>query len=123
MDTVLKIDEIVIDASDVRRLAKFYTELTGWSIEQDYGNFARLKSPDCDVRIGIQYCEGYKRTDWPEKDAGVHLDFSAGTKENMDKLVQKAESLGAVKCEEQYDEKWTVMQDPDGNPFCIVTHW
>ena len=59
---------------------------------------------------------------WPEE-PGVqqqmaHLDFHV---QDVEEGVKYALSCGASISEHQYDDRWRVMIDPAGHPFCIDT--
>ena len=47
----------------------------------------------------------------------LHLDFYT---DDLAKGVEHAVGCGAKLAQAQYSERWTVMLDPAGHPFCIV---
>jgi hypothetical protein len=53
----------------------------------------------------------------------LHIDVHAGEPGGLDALVERLESLGAVRVEEM-DEgpagHWWVLRDPEGNEFCAA---
>ena len=56
----------------------------------------------------------------------LHLDLEVG-EERVEAMVEKLTALGATKIREVEDnfgpfptEHWIVMQDPEGNEFCVV---
>lgn len=67
----------------------------------------------------------------PEAKAGknrVHLDVNVSTglpseerRNRVDAEVERVMGLGAskVRAQEELDEYWVVMQDPEGNEFCL----
>lgn len=50
-----------------------------------------------------------------DSDPGVHLDFET------DSVVKEAARMQAAGAKRKYKVKtWWVMQDPSGNPFCVI---
>jgi hypothetical protein len=56
----------------------------------------------------------------------LHLDLEVG-EERVEAMVEKLTALGATKIRDVEDnfgpfptEHWIVMQDPEGNEFCVV---
>jgi predicted enzyme related to lactoylglutathione lyase len=112
----LALEGITIDSTDPRALAEFWTQALGLEIAHDVdGWFLQLGSRANPGRpyLGLQKV--------PEKRAGknrVHLDLSTDDREGE---VKRLESLGATVGEthEVPGLVWTVLQDPEGNEFCV----
>lgn len=49
----------------------------------------------------------------------MHLDFAV---DDMEEAVNLAKSLGATRASDQPGERWRVMLDPAGHPFCLSHH-
>lgn len=64
----------------------------------------------------------YEQPVWPTEQGRqqtmVHLDFYV-TQDEYDDAIQHAISCGATPAQEQFSDKWKVMIDPAGHPFCI----
>ncbi|MFQ5875526.1 MAG: VOC family protein [Dehalococcoidia bacterium] len=113
-EPVGQLAQVGIDVNDLDRAEKFWTALLGLKVEErgdPYLNFE--KQGEC-PRLYIQKV--------PEKKTAktrLHLDIAV---EEMDSAVAKAEELGARKVQlfEEGDVSWTVMEDPDGNEFCLT---
>ncbi|HEU5475000.1 MAG TPA: VOC family protein [Actinophytocola sp.] len=106
---------VTIDCADPAKLAGFWTEALGAKIIQDYGGEFIFIAADADSRpyVGLQRV--------PEKRAGknrVHIDLAAADREAE---VQRLVGLGATAVTEHSVPglTWTVMQDPEGNEFCV----
>ncbi len=110
----MEIGSIVWGVKDVERAVGF------WSQALDY----RLKYPaseDWAILIsqngsGIQMSLNKISSDKAKRH---HIDlFTHNQKEEVDRLL----ALGAVRAEWNYppDADYIVLQDPDGNPFCVV---
>jgi hypothetical protein len=104
-------------APNVYSLAQAYVSRHAWT--------RAIYLDDCPVRIGFQKNVDYAPPVWPEKPGEqqqmVHIDFNVKDKEEMMERVRHALACGARKAEEQYSDRWTVMFDPEGHPFCIDT--
>jgi len=111
------IKHILIDATDPKRLAEFWTEATGLKVQNDYGEFIILE----------------RKKDWPhlafykvpeEKTIKnrLHLDFRV---EDEAAESKRLSALGAKELSKHAngDFHWRVMADPEGNEFCISGQW
>ena len=138
--------QIVFDAGDPARLADFWTAAIGyivqppppdfdswddWAVamgipEENWNDARAIVDPEGQrPRIFIQKV--------PEPKTAknrMHLDISVGgghgtplpeRKLRVDAEVERLEELGATVFGpmEQRDEYWVVMQDPEGNEFCV----
>ncbi|MFN3650576.1 MAG: VOC family protein [Armatimonadota bacterium] len=138
--------QVVFDCLDPARLSRFWAEalgyrlspppegfgsweeaLTAWGVPREEWNSASaVEDPEgAGPRIYFQRVETPKR----EKNR-VHLDVDAsggtGTpaEERWPRIqaeVERLRALGAVSMREgeQLGVRWVVMQDPEGNEFCV----
>ena len=105
---------VTIDCLDVRKLADFWVAALGAEIihEVDDGAMLVLSSTD-NVDVGLQ------RVDEPRVGKNrLHLDL--GTPDRPAE-VARLMTLGATLVEEfKYPGMaWSVLQDPEGNEFCV----
>lgn len=121
----IALNAVVLDCKDVAALSDFYIQLLGW--KKNYSEddeWVDIASPSGNVKIAFQKNEDYVPPVWPEElgkqQQMAHLDFIVQSTEQMELAVQHAISCGAVKASTQYSDKWTVMIDPAGHPFCFV---
>lgn len=110
-----RIATIMVNALDAERLAAFWAALLGTSVASRYEQFVWLKpagpgAPQLAFQQVDQPTEGRRR---------LHLDLHAPDPAALRAL---AESLGAgfVEGNDIGDFHWDVMQDPEGNEFCIA---
>jgi catechol 2,3-dioxygenase-like lactoylglutathione lyase family enzyme len=138
--------QVVIDCADPAQLAGFWAEALGYKLqdppsgfdswpafltsvgvpESEWNSASAVVDPDgAGPRIYLQRV--------PEPKAGknrLHLDLNVGGGHDVpieareDKLAESVErltKLGAslVESREQHGEFWIVMQDPEGNEFCL----
>jgi len=108
-----------LDSGNPRQLTEFYANALGWKIvmlEDDYG----MLTSDNGVSIGFGRIDNYTRPEWPDPQGGkrYHLDLNVDDLRSAEKELV---ALGAEIAEWQPNaERWTVMLDPQGQPFCIV---
>jgi Glyoxalase-like domain len=116
LDTMalLEADSLYVDCADPASLAGFYQKATGWEITSSGPDSATLGGGP--IAVGFQRVDGYQPPGWPGTPAHVHLDFTvADVAAAVDELI----ALGATKPDFQPGERWRVLLDPDGHPFCI----
>ena len=109
----LNIEHITFDCHDAQGLAVFWSMATGRAIEDDWGDFVRLAPGQGGIRLAFQVV--------PEDKIAknrMHLDINS---ENMAETVSNLVQLGASIMAEHSSPNatWTVMQDPEGNEFCV----
>jgi hypothetical protein len=120
----MRIREIVFDCAHPARLAQFWAAaLEGYSVRAyDEPEIARLAdlgfTPETDPTVmvdgpGPTLC--FQRMDRPELARNpIHLDLVGGP---LEVEVARLAGLGA-RVREPHDG-YTVMLDPEGNPFCV----
>ncbi|HVW41892.1 MAG TPA: VOC family protein [Amycolatopsis sp.] len=110
----LQLGMITIDCAEPASLARFWTAALGVPVAQDYGEYLVLApAGDGGPALGLQKV--------PEPRAGknrVHVDF---TTPDRAAEVTRLVGLGAKEVAEHSVPglTWTVLQDPDGNEFCV----
>ena len=125
----MRISGPVLGSADPLALAGFYERLLGWSMTDRAGprpgndpgdGWARLRSPDGDLKIEFQWEEDFRRPVWPtapdEQQMLMHLDIAV---EDLEAGVAWALECGATLAEHQPQPGVRVMLDPAGHPFCL----
>jgi catechol 2,3-dioxygenase-like lactoylglutathione lyase family enzyme len=111
---------VVLDAPDVRRLARFYCELLGWEISKESDEGAAMAPADGVAYLAIQLERDYVRPTWPAapgtQQMMLHLDFEVV---DLQAAVAHALELGAELPDFQPQDDVRVMLDPAGHPFCL----
>ncbi|CDQ45227.1 MULTISPECIES: VOC family protein [Mycolicibacterium] len=105
---------ITFDCTDPDRLAQWWTDATGGTLNAEMpGEFVMVALPS-GPRLGFQRV--------PDPTAGknrVHVDFSAP---DLEAEVTRLIALGATETG-RHDIgdafRWVVLSDPDGNAFCV----
>ena len=110
---------VAIDCNDLERMTEFWSGLTGFKKVWGNETYNFLQHPD-GRRPGLVM---QKVPEPPTAKTRVHLDLDAVGADDEDAAISKAIDLGAsvVKRYEEIGIRWTVMQDPEGNVFCIQT--
>jgi hypothetical protein len=111
-----RIANITFDCSDALRLGTFWSEALGRQLDHggDTG-FASIGRSDAERSVSAWFFEKV-----PESKVAknrLHLDLVDPDPKAVDRLT----ALGAtiVAAHEFGTHRWTVMQDPEGNEFCI----
>ena len=130
----MRIDAIVFDCRDAAPLARFWSAALGWGVapydEAELDRLARkgVYDPEEDPSIMLEPPEDSDLpamffTEVSEERLGknrVHLDLTA--EDDHEAEIERLESLGARlrNWVEEDGEIWAVMQDPEGNEFCVM---
>ena len=111
-----KINSIVIDSADIKRLTTFYQGLAGWSRIWSDDDWITLETPE-GRHVAFQLAPEHVPPRWPDPKhpQQAHLDFLVP---DRPAAVARAVELGATKLEGG-GETYTVLADPSGHPFCL----
>jgi Glyoxalase-like domain len=109
---------ISMDCAEPLALAEFWAAMLG-------GETVVLNDRTVLVRSGWVWLsalkvDGYAPPTWPDDDVPkqLHLDLAV---DDLAAAVAKAEALGArVATEQPAEDRWCVMLDPAGHPFCLT---
>jgi catechol-2,3-dioxygenase len=104
---------IVIDAPDIDGLAKFYTELAGWTTIYGDDEWITMTSAD-GWRLAMQHAPDHVAPRWPDPahPQQLHLDIRVP---DVGAATERAAGLGATLLRE--NETWNTLADPAGHPF------
>jgi hypothetical protein len=103
---------VLIDckSSDVHQAASFWAEALGRPVDPNHagskGNYLMLETPPGELLVQIQKVEYESR---------AHLDIET---DDISAEVARLKKLGATVVQEL--PRWTVMQAPTGQRFCVV---
>ena len=108
---------IVFDAGDVPALAEFWHEATGYEVKTSGEWFAHLVPQG----IGLRHMFVHKVPEGKTAKNRCHIDFET---DDPEAEVERLVSAGAMKVADHKWEgfNWTLMQDPEGNEFCVSSH-
>src|SRR5215831_18095629 len=108
----------VVDSPDPAALARFWELASGWVRSRSNDDFAALRSPQ-----GVGPYLEFLRIDDPKTVKNrVHPDVAPHQGEDRAAAVKVLEAAGAVPAGiGQGDVSWTVLADPQGNEFCVLS--
>ncbi|WP_336251092.1 VOC family protein [Stomatohabitans albus] len=112
---------ITLDCPNPAELAAFYQNALDFQVIYSDDNMAYLQG-EGDMRLGLQKVQStFKSPTWPEGDVPqqLHLELSV---DDLTAGEEELVKLGATKADFQPGaDRWVVLLDPVGHPFCITT--
>ena len=105
-----------MDACDVRKMTEFWSQATGCKIgEHEYPYYAVL-APD---GAGMQRTIVVRVPEEKAAKNRLHMEFNV---DDLDSESERLVVLGATLVARQGfgDTHWYVLQDPEGNEFCLL---
>ena len=119
MTAIARLAAVSLDAHDPSVLSSFYQELLGLEVSYETPDFVALKGAP--TLITIQRVSDLPPVSWPEGPIPkqIHLEFGV---DDLDLAERAAIDVGARLAEVQPSpDRWRVMLDPAGHPFCLTT--
>lgn len=116
---IARMGSISFDCEEPQPLAEFWAALIGGVIAFSSEDFVAVKTNL--GWISAVRVPDYRPPTWPSGSVPkqLHLDLAV---DNLDAAESEAIRLGAIRPEHQPDpERWRVMIDPSGHPFCLST--
>ena len=113
----VRLHHIVIDAHDLPRLARFWTEALGWKVLSEREREIIIGT-DENAPVGICLMPV---TDEKVVKNRVHLDITTEA-QDRDQEIDRLLGLGAQRVDvgQTGKESWTVLADPEGNELCVI---
>ena len=109
---------VVVDCADPRAMARFWGEAMDWTLNEVTDDYAALRSAK---GVG-PYLEFIRNPDVKTVKNRIHLDLRAYPGDDQEAEVARLLALGATPADVgQGDVPWTVLADPEGNEFCLLT--
>ena len=113
-----RIGNITFDCDDVLKMAAFWSAVLGRPVDEGSGEvFASIGGTDAARQEPALYFE--KVPESKQAKNRVHIDLVNSDSSAIDELVR----LGATVVENHElgtSHRWTVLQDPEGNEFCVA---
>jgi predicted enzyme related to lactoylglutathione lyase len=106
-----------LDCDDPPALAEFYHQVLGWEITHSQDEYAMIS--DGSTSLGFGKIDGYQPPRWPDPSSPkrFHLDLYV---DDLDKAAARCVELSGAKADFQPGgDRWVVLTDPAGHPFCI----
>jgi len=118
---VLNFGVVVLGVADVERAAGFWSAALGYTLRQDgFGGWANVLVPPggAGTAIALQLSQTP-----PQAHPRLHFDLHATDVSDQEAEADRLVSLGARRVDWDSfpeDPDFIVLEDPDGNRFCIV---
>ena len=118
MAVALKIGWLTIDSKDPKKIGEWWKEALGLSVVfEDTDEYALTGKGRMGSQWNILF---YRAPDHKKVKNRLHLDLIPD--KDREAEVARLEALGATRADiGQKDVTWTVMADPDGNEFCVLS--
>ncbi|MFF1487249.1 VOC family protein [Streptomyces sp. NPDC058319] len=111
---------VTFDCADPAELARFYSEMLGLPVTfstEDFFFLSREGAPG----LGFHRLADYRRPTWPDGDQGKQAHLEVGV-DDLDAAEAHLLARGAEKPGHQPSpDRWRVLLDPAGHPFCVTT--
>ena len=109
---------VVVDCADPRAMARFWGQAMDWTFHKVTDDHAVLRSAK---GVG-PYLQFLRTPDVKTVKNRVHLDLRPYPGDDQAAEVARLRALGATDIDlGQGDVPWTVLADPEGNEFCVLT--
>jgi catechol 2,3-dioxygenase-like lactoylglutathione lyase family enzyme len=119
MTAIARLGAVALDAPDPARLARFYQAALDLEVMFSNESFVALKGAG--ILVTVQGVPGLPPVTWPEGDVPkqIHLELAVDDLDTSEKALLEA---GATRAATQpAPDRWRVLIDPAGHPFCITT--
>ena len=115
---------IVLECTDPRALASFYSELIGLPVLESDDEWSTVgEQGGTGVTVSFQRSPGYEPPTWPDPASSMQMHLDFWVQEELDTAEQRAIQLGAKKVDGQPNPtNFRVMADPAGHVFCLCAH-
>jgi hypothetical protein len=121
----------VVDCLDVRKQAAWWAEALEWQLIHE-------SDDECVIIPGWVDQKVMQETPWERIGPGLvfvtvpegktvknrlHIDLAPHTSQDRDAEITRLEGLGARRVDvgQGDDSSWTVLADPEGNEFCVLS--
>jgi predicted enzyme related to lactoylglutathione lyase len=109
---------LCFDASQPRRLGRFWSGLLGWRMVDDPHDGVVLLPGD-DTGFRIRFLPAQERKAGQNR---MHFDLTSASLEDQRQTVSRSLGLGArhIDVGQRPEEGHVVLADPEGNEFCVI---
>jgi hypothetical protein len=117
--TTIRLGSVSLECAEPAPLAAFWATLLGGEIAFESDDFVAVKLDR--LWLSTIRVDNFKPPTWPSDEVPkqIHLDLSV---DDLATAETEAVALDATKASVQpAPDRWTVMIDPAGHPFCLST--
>jgi catechol 2,3-dioxygenase-like lactoylglutathione lyase family enzyme len=111
---------VTFDCQDPAELARFYGDALGLPARYSSDDFV-LRGQEGTPGLGFSRLADYRRPTWPgpPREKRAHLELGV---DDLESAQARLVALGATEPATQpQPDRWRVLLDPAGHPFCITT--
>lgn len=116
----IRYSAITFDCPDPAELARFYGDALGLPVAYSTDDFILL-GQEGSAGLGFNRLADYRRPTWPDPSQEKQAHIELGV-DDLDDAQAWLLAQGAVQPAVQPEpDRWRVLLDPAGHPFCITT--
>lgn len=114
-----RLEKTVFDCPDPHSLARFYADVLGMQINEDYEDWVVIGLATGDRHLAFQKSESFAPPKWPDPASSqqLHVDIRVDDVEAAERAIV---ALGARRVPAERETGFRVFLDPVGHPFCLV---
>ena len=115
--------QIAVNARDDASLGRFWAAALGWTLASEEPGVTSLEPEGFTYPDPSAVCIDVIAVPEPKTVKNrVHIDLATTSAAHQADLVARLRALGATPADVgQGDVPWTVLADPEGNEFCVLT--
>lgn len=115
--------QIAMNAGDDTTVGQFWAKVLGWGIDSEEPGVTNLEPLGFAYPDPVADCIDIIRVPEPKTVKNrVHVDLATTSAAHQAELVARLQGLGATLADVgQGDVPWTVLADPEGNEFDVLT--
>ncbi len=112
-----------MNAGDDSAVGRFWAEALGWSVSSEERGVTNVEPEGFVHPDPVAVCVDVLSVPEPKTVKNrVHVDLATTSVAHQAELVARLKALGATPVDAgQGDVPWTVLADPEGNEFCVLT--
>ncbi|MFF1281828.1 VOC family protein [Streptomyces sp. NPDC058299] len=112
---------VTLDCADTAELSRFYAQMFGLPVAYTSEDFVFLAGKDGGPGLGFSRVPDHRRPTWPDPAEQKQAHIEVGV-DDLESAEAHLLALGATKPDHQpQPDRWRVLLDPAGHPFCITT--
>jgi catechol 2,3-dioxygenase-like lactoylglutathione lyase family enzyme len=128
----LKWYSVVVDCRDLHAQARWWADVLGWQLVLETDDEAAIvpmhaEAGTISAEEWTKAGPGLEFVQVPEGKAlknRLHIDLAPHRTDDRDALIESLLARGATKADVGQDDSsvsWTVLADPEGNEFCVLS--
>jgi catechol 2,3-dioxygenase-like lactoylglutathione lyase family enzyme len=118
---VARFGAVTFDCADTTAMADFYRDALGLPVAHEADGFVALGRPGQPM-LCFHRVEGHQPPTWPQAEVPKQAHLELGV-DDLDAAHRRMLALGATEPPTQpQPDRWRVLLDPAGHPFCLTTY-